>query len=558
MPLQNPFINYVQRSYEQIKQAVVDKLAVLTPEITDHTESNILVRILSVWAGIAEMIGYYINNMAREQFLSNCRLYFSAIKIAREYDYRVASSQAASVRLKFTFQNNSTNLFTGFTIPAGTEVQNDDGIIFYTTEEVIVPASNLNTIEVFVDAVNLIPVTGVNIGTSDGTANQEFVIDDFVGGFSVAATISAVLWTGQETLAYSCPTDQHFRQTVNEDKKVIIQFGDDVNGAIPTAAADIIVDYDRTDGVDGNVEANTITTINTALPPVPTGFTLSVTNPARASGGTDVESLASLKKHIPLFIRTQNRAVTDQDFIDIGNLHPQVAQTSADYECGKFVDVYIVPDGGGIATDVLVADVLLWYEDRRIITTNLRVFAAGEIRLQLDIDLNVLPNYIQANIQQDVIDNLVAFFDYTNQQIGGTVHISDIYAIIENTTGVNNSTINAIIPVPYARPVPPTTNVLDWARTIQPASTTTDFWGILFTSATNFQLTKNGNLVGTFSAGTLVVQTEIEFTVNGTYAIGDRFEFVTYPYSANNLDLQEQSIPTSLSGDISITATGGQ
>lgn len=558
MPLNNPFLSYIGRSYEQIKQAALNYLAILTPEITDNNDSNILVRMLNVWAGIAEMIGYYVDNMAREQFLSNCRLYWSAIKIARQYDYRVASSQAASVRIKFTYQNTGTSAFTGVNIPAGTQIQTDTGIIFTTVEDLILPPSTLNTIEGFVDAVNTTQVTGLSLGTSDGTANQEFVIDDAVGGFSVTTIVGGVtVWSSQETLAYSIPTDQDFVQTVNESKKVIIRFGDGVAGAIPNLSDTIEVNYTRTDGEDGNVDANTLTTAVGAIP-TPSGFTLTITNPDRASGGATVESLTSLKRNIPRLIRTKNRAVTEQDFIDIGNLHPQVQQTSVVFECGKTVDVYIVPIGGGIAASTLVTDVENWYDPRKIITTNLNVFPAGEIRLQLQITLRVLANYIQADVVSNVRTNLLDFFSPENQQIGGTVHVGDIYEVIENTQGVSSSTVVSLVPVPYARPSAANINqVLAWTRAIQPANTSTDFWEIKFTAATTFQLLKNNNFLGSFSTGTTITQPEIVFTVTGTYSIPDTFTFYTYPYSSNDLDLQEQSIPTALTADILINPIGG-
>lgn len=557
MGLENPFLSYIDRSYNQIKQAVLNRLAVLVPEITDHNESNFLIRAISVWAGIAEMIGYYLDNMARETFLTQCRLYFTAVKIAEQYDYRIASAQAATVDLVFTFQRTTGGAFPGFLIPAGTEVQTDGGIAFFTIADTNVPASSLNTITVTVAATNARQVVGLNLGNSDGTANQEFELPSNVAGFSVVALVSAVAWANVETFAYSGPSDQDFKQTVNTNKKVVIRFGDGVNGEIPTAAATITVNYDECDGEGGNVDANSLTNIISVLPP-PAGFTLTVTNPNRAAGGVNVESLDSIKKHVPLLLRTQNRAVTEQDFIDIGNLHPQVEQTSVFFECGKTVDVYIVPNGGGIASSVLLADVLAWYEPRRIITTQLNVFAAGEIRIQLELTLRVLPNYVQNNVVTDVLDNLLDFFSVENQQIGGTLHISDIYEVIENTVGVSSSTITAIVPVPYARPdAANATQVLTWTPVLQQASTTTNKWEILFTSAVNYQLFKDGNFVGSFAAGAQVVQPEIIFTITGSYVIGDKFEFYTYPYSADDLELVEQSIPAALSSDIAINPIGG-
>ena len=558
MPFENPFLSYIDRSYNQIKQAVLSRLAVIVPEVTDNSESNILVRLINVYAAIAEMLGYYLDNMARETFLSNARLYFTAVKIAKQYDYRIASSQAASVDLQFTFQQTGTGPFTGFTVPAGTEVQTAEGIQFFTVEDLVFPTSSLNTITGIVAATNTQAVTGVNLGTSDGNATQVFTVPTDVAGFTIVAIVGGLPYIGVETFAFSGPTDQHFVQSVDENKNVIITFGDGVNGLIPPLGDSIDINYNRCDGEDANVAANTVTNIISALPTPPTGYTIAVSNPSRAAGGTEVEDLASLKKHIPLQLRTNNRAVTEQDFVDIATLNPQVAQASVSYSCGKFVSVYIVPDGGGIASQALLDDVSDFFEPRRIITTSIDVLAAGEIRIQLSLTLRVAPNQLRAAVEADVRAALLDFFSVDNQTIGGTLRISDIYQTIENVTGVSSSTIEAIVPIPYGRPdAGNTTPILTWTPSLLDTSVGTFQYRIVFTSATSYQLYKEAAFISVYNVGDTVTTTEITFTISGSYALGDVFTFVTYPFSTTDLELMEQSIPAALSTDITINATGG-
>ena len=357
MALENPFLSYTDRSYEQIKSAALAYMAQNVPEITDNNESNPFVAIIAVYAAIAEATNFYIDKVAREQFLATLQLYPSAVTIARESDYRIAGKQPASAELVFTFSSSVGNPFTGISIPAGTQVQTADGINFYTTEILNIAASPLSTVTGQVSAINEVAVTVVTIGTSDGTANQIFTLPTATSGFSVVAIINAIVWSNVETLKLEDNTSQSFRQTVNETRQAIIEFGDGFNGEIPTNGDDIVINYSATNGIDGNVDSNTITELVSVVTP-PATFTVLVTNPSASAGGADVESLASIRRNIPLLNRTNNRAVTEQDYIDIGNLQPQVAQTSVDYDCGKFVDIYVVPIGGGIASDALL--VMYW------------------------------------------------------------------------------------------------------------------------------------------------------------------------------------------------------
>ena len=73
MPTNNPWLTPYQRSFNSIKQQLINQLRVKVPEVTDYTEGNILILIISIFAAIAEVIHYYIDNTARETFFSTAR-----------------------------------------------------------------------------------------------------------------------------------------------------------------------------------------------------------------------------------------------------------------------------------------------------------------------------------------------------------------------------------------------------------------------------------------------------------------------------------------------------
>ena len=83
MALKNQWVGYISRSYLQIKNSVLQRLSEIVPEVTDHSESNILVIIIGIFSGIAEMLNYYIDNMARESFITTARRYSSVVKHTR-------------------------------------------------------------------------------------------------------------------------------------------------------------------------------------------------------------------------------------------------------------------------------------------------------------------------------------------------------------------------------------------------------------------------------------------------------------------------------------------
>jgi len=551
------FLSYFDRSSQQAKAKILEYLAVNVPELTDQNESNPLIRGVDVWTALVERLGYYGDFQARESFPPYMQLYRSAVLNALSFDYRIHSAQASVARMRFRFSNDGTGTaFPAVTIPAGTIIDTVDGIRFITREAVTsddFPSNPLNIIDVWVDAFQF--DTFSENFTSDGTANQIFVLTEKANG-NVNVTISTVAWERLETFADSTNTSQTFYQSVNQNRNTYIQFGDDRFGAIPAIGSTIVVDYETTLGVQGNVDANTITNLISVIT-VPTGYDLEVTNPSRSTGGIDVEPLTYLRKRIPLALRTQRRAVTRQDYIDVTNLFPQVAQTAVDFKCGKFVDLYIAPVGGGIAPPSLITAVNDYLQYPYImLTTFVRVLAAGEIRLQLFATVRILGNYPQQTTGDLVKERLETFFSVDNQQIGGTIHQSDIYEVIETTTGVSSSTIAALVPVPYARPLAGN-NILDWTVAIQPTSTETVYWRIIFTSSSQFQLLKDNNFIGNFNTGVVVNLPEVIFTVTNSYVTGDQFEFYTYQFSPQDLDLAEFSLAVMPISDIQLNLEGG-
>lgn len=549
MALNNEWIGYIDRTYQQIKDGVLTGLQSLVPEMTDHTESNIFVKMVSIWGGLLEMLGYYVDNAAREAHLSTARLYWTGIKIARMYDYRVHGHIASSGDVTFILSGAAPSPVT---IPAGTELQTADGILFYTTVSAVI-GTGQTEVTVGVQQYYTEP-TGIFV--SNGAPNQEYALTGNVMDGSVEVTVNALAWSGQQTLGYSVPTDEHFVQSVNENKAVVIKFGDGVNGKIPPATQTIAPNFKLTLGADGNVGAFEIDTINSAIT-LPPSYTITVENRIRTSGGGGVETLDALKRRIPKSIRTLLRAVTEQDFQDLAELNAGVEKAGIIFSCGKGVDLYIVPDGGGIAGSPLIASTQAWMENYRLLLVGITTYAAGEVRLLLEIDLIVLRQYTQSVVVANVVTALTNFLSVANQEISGEVYLSDLYQTIENVAGVSKSVIRIMKPLPFAR-ITNGTNTLTWTRDITTASNSTQVWKIKFVSPTTYELIKGNSFVAVYTTGVLITQPEIVFTVTpAAYNIGDEFEFYTYPYFGEILDITEPSLVVSLAGDITINASGG-
>ncbi len=552
MILKNPgWAGYFDRTYDQIKANVLTKFQALVPEITDHTETNPWVKGISIWSALIEMLGYYVDTSAREYFLPVAREYASAVKIAKGYDYRVKGATPATVVLRFLSSIAATG---NIVIPIGTRARATNGEIFTTTA-----AGTILTGNTFVDiaAKQWDAVLNVALGNSNGTADQFFVLEEDVADGSVSAKVDVITYTAQETFAFSLPASTHFIAGLDEETKMVVKFGDGVNGIIPPSGDAITASYYVTLGADGNVGAGKITTLLSSIT-VPGAEVITVSNALSATGGAPFEDLAKLQKRIPLSIRTKYRAVTKQDFIDLSELVGGVERAGVKFDCevDPFVNVFIVPEGGGLASAGLITDVTNYLSERKIITTKIKVQSTGVVEIIITVNVTALPGFSNAAVKSDVEDAILELFEAQNQLIEGNAVIGDVYEVIEETQGVQYSIIALLLAVPYARNLTTPANVLDWDRAIQPDSVSTLKWLIRFLTVNQFEVFKGDDFQGTFLVDNPVVFDEINFTINGNHAAGDNYEFYTYGYNAS-VFLAEPSIPATQIANLTVNVSGG-
>lgn len=545
MALKNTWIGYFDRSYEQAKEAILNRLGITTPELSDHTESNPLITVVDIFLGISELLHYYIDNAAREVFLHSARQYKSAQKIAKLFNYRLKGYSASSVTVKFSIENADTVVVP---IPANTEIRAGE-ISYLTSASAEIPIGDL-----FCEVVAVQKTAANTTYTSTGDPDQTIELPSNTVDKSVTVTVNSVQYTFVSDLYLSTSTNTHFTTEITKDRKMQIVFGDGTNGIIPPLNANVAVSYYTCKGAEGNVASGEIDTI---IGSVGVNETVSVTNESYATGGSGLETLSRLKRTIPASIRTLNRAVTPSDFRDIAEGHSGVAQAYPVYECGAAVDVFIVPTGLGGATQVLMDEVRdLFYHETKLILMDVIIKPAGRISAKIVAKVTVLDVYNQAQTTQKVKDNLSSFLSSTNQEISGSVYIGDIYQVIENTEGVSHCQVELLSTIPEATIVTGTT-VLDWTRTLLPASDEQIRWTIKFIGNNNYELRRENVFMGTFAIGGQINLPMIQFTVNaGSYTAGDSWEFVTYNYNGT-INLDEPSIVTIEEANMDLTVVGG-
>lgn len=445
MGITNKWLNPYQRSYQQIKAKLVESLMGLKDKdgqklITDYSEGNILIIILSLFAAIAEVLHYYVDNMARETFLSTARRYDSVVKHGALVDYHARAAIAATVDVILSRSITGNSIGAKLTIPQGTLFTDQSGNSWLSARDVTW-YSNVTTCRVPIiqhekyttSALNnMVIPTGDRVQLNLGTLPN----GKYYEHGSMSLQIGGESWVLVETFAKSKPTDKHFMVSVDESLNPYIMFGDGTFGKKPAAGAKITnVVFYLTNGSQGNVKSNTITSVPSVISSSITDATVS--NAYDAGGGSNYENFTMLKEHIPLSVKTLGVAITKEDFESLAMLVDGVNKAKADYECGRKLTVYISPDGGAVASSELISRVYNLLSQRAPMTTWLKVKSAGKVQILLEMDVTGKKSYKTAEIQTQILTALYNAYSPEQAEIGGSVRVSDIYALIDNLSTVD-------------------------------------------------------------------------------------------------------------------------
>jgi uncharacterized phage protein gp47/JayE len=465
-------IDYTSRDYEALRADLIRLINQRTNYNWDAEDpSDFGAVLLDAFAYMGDIMSYYLDRVANETSVDTAIKTETLLRFAELYGYKPSGPTPAEISI--TFLNNGDS---SVTLPAGTQVMapltygNYSEVYFETTEAIIALQSGQSiTVDaregktVNTDRPDLISPTTykplpVSVGTSTGTANQEFILFDtgivdnslvvYVGQGSAFTP-----WTYVESLSVASPRDLVFTTRLNADGTTTVIFGDGVNGLIPQANQLISALYKVSIGIAGNVAADTVEEV-TFIPgngnPELLSL-LSVGNGTAAVGGADADSGTQLRKKIKGAIIARKRAITLADFEYLANTVSQVGRTKAIGAIYTNITLYMQPQDDGTVTpgivnsvqtnawDEIKARVETYLEDKIPVGTSVSVQPPTYLPIYLTLALTINDSYKQSAVKLAVSKALLnagGVFSYENNEFGRSIPVSKIIATVAQIPGV--------------------------------------------------------------------------------------------------------------------------
>lgn len=455
-------IDYTSRDYAAFREALLTHAQVVAPEwrgaaVGDPNDPG--VALVELFAYEGDILSYYADRIANETFLSTATQRSSVLEHAHLLGYQPRSATAASVGLEFTVTTGSSEV----TIPAGFQVSTtpDDGfdpLVFETITDFTVPANTTNGVFT-ITAHEGLTVEDEVLGTSCGDLDASFtlaqtpvIVDSVVIRVVERPGDPGQVWFPVNNLLNVGAADNAYSYTLGEADSLTIHFGDGINGRVPPRGAVIHARYRVGGGADGNVQDGTVNQIvdpsDIYLPPSGSQEppTLEVTNPDAATGGTDSESLDSIRSNVPRSVRASDRAVSLADYEALALTVPQVqvAKAKAVGQVYTNITIFVAPPGGGQPSQTMLAAVVDYFDSRKMVGVS--VVAATPQYVGIDVELEVIVDdrYNQALVRQIVTNAMNELFSFDAVSFGGRVPLADIYTTAQAVEGVRNVVVSKL------------------------------------------------------------------------------------------------------------------
>jgi len=289
---------------------------------------------------------------------------------------------------------------------------------------------------------------------------MDFDASTAIPSITLRAEISGVpepgTWTAAADLLAAGPEDAEFVVEIDTDGTTILRFGDGINGKLPDPGITFFATYRIGNGSAGNVGADSL--IHVSAGPAANANIRACTNPMPAIGGIDPETNAQIRRRAPQAYRTQERAITMQDYADVMERNSQIENAAATLRwTGSWYTVFITaePDNNLPMSKTLRHSLTRSANEFRLAGQDVLIEPPQYVSLSVALTVCVAPGYFQRDVQKTLMQVLgsgslatgtPALFNPCNFQLGQAVYLSPIYQAARQVAGVQSISADTFEP----------------------------------------------------------------------------------------------------------------
>lgn len=276
------------------------------------------------------------------------------------------------------------------------------------------------------------PVTYVPSGTEAGARSTLQVL------------VNGVLWGEVGSLYGQDPTAAVYTTRIDDQAVMTVRFGDGVTGARPPKGrANVTASYRKGLGLAGRVKANALRTLLDR----PKGLR-AASNPRDADGGADPETLEGARRNAPATVRTFGRAVSLLDFEYLALSRSEIAKAGVTWVwsgASRAAHLTVAGQQGATFSPEALARIYAGLSAQRDPNRRLLLANYAAVPILVTAVLQVSPTYVASRVAESARAALAAALSFEALEFGQSVHLSDVYAVLQGVPGVVSVDIDRLL-----------------------------------------------------------------------------------------------------------------
>jgi hypothetical protein len=256
-------------------------------------------------------------------------------------------------------------------------------------------------------------------------------------------------WAPQKDLLNSDDTKTEFVVEVDNDGTAYVRFGDNEHGRRPGSSTTFTTTYRVGNGTRGNVGTDAL--VHIVSDDTDISF---VRNPLAARGGVEPESIEDVRQRAPYAFRTQERAVTANDYARMAERDARVQRAAGTFRwTGSWRTMFVTIDrlGGTEVDGAFKQEIEDEIEPYRMAGQDLDVNGPIYVSLEIEMQVCVKPDYFRSAVKQALLeifsnrilpDGRVGIFHPDHFTFGQSVFLSPLYAAAQAIGGVESVVVS--------------------------------------------------------------------------------------------------------------------
>jgi len=462
-------LNYTNQDFWSMKTRLVNFInerfgptgTVLPNTFNDLVESSIAIMLIENWAFLADTLSFKMDQIVNELFIDTVTEVENAFRLAKLVGFTPQPPIAARSMWLATINNPLTTelvIDTPLAIDVVSENKNIRIELFQADannnpiyeEPILIPTGSVSNQSI----IGIEGTTRSDLLVGTGESAQTYQLSFFPVIFdSVRVKVDGVLWDRVDYFTDSQPRKE-YRVEFDSAYNGYIIFGNNRAGLIPSNGSRIEVIYRQGGGTAGNIVTGFVKTqTQVAVPGL--GFTVpvSLNNYTKGQFGYEGDGIEDIRRKLPLYLRTQNRAVSGEDYKIIADqfatpYHGQIGKATAvlrNHGCaGNVIDLYVLArngtDGLEEASNELKVDLNDELNKKKMLTDFVCIRNGTIINTDVSIDIVLDKFYkkFESEIRENVNTKTTNFFALNNWEYGQALRDVDLIKTLSEIKEINS------------------------------------------------------------------------------------------------------------------------